>query len=255
MSENANKYMDHFGDKAAAYQQFRPRYPNELFDYLVQLSQHHNCAWDVGTGNGQAAVALSPYFKNIIATDLKQGQLDLAEKKSNIRYVACPAEKTSIEDHSVDLITVAQALHWFNLDGFYQEVRRVAKTGCVIAAWCYTLISISPEIDTLIHHLYSDILGDTYWPKERHYIDDKYTTIPFPFKKFAVPAFTIQRTLNLDQLMGYLNTWSALQEYKTKNGNKNPLDFITENLKKAWGNPEKEYPTHTPVYLLAGYVS
>jgi SAM-dependent methyltransferase len=245
--------MNHFGNKAAEYSQFRPHYPAELFQYLIQLTHHQECAWDVGTGNGQAAVALSPYFNKVIATDLKQGQLDRAEKKDNISYIACPAEKTPIEDKSVDLITVAQALHWFNFDEFYQEVQRVAKPDCLVAAWCYTLISISPEIDQQINHLYSDILGDQYWPKERQYIDSAYTDIPFPFQQIKTPTFTIARSLNFSQLIGYLNTWSALQEYKTRNQNKNPLDFIIEDVQKLWGAPDKEYITHTPLYLLAGY--
>lgn len=254
MSENKHEYMNHFANKAAEYHQFRPRYPKELFDYILQLTPNHQRAWDVGTGNGQAAVALSPYFKEIIATDLKQGQLDMAEKKTNIRYIACPAEKVPLEDKSVDLITIAQALHWFNFDDFYQEVRRVAKPGCLISAWCYTLISISPKIDQQINHLYSDILGDKYWPKERRYIDNAYTDIPFPFKQIKTPTFSIERSLNLYQLIGYLNTWSALQEYKAQNNNQNPLDFIMDDLKKLWGNSDKEYLTHTPLYLLAAYL-
>ena len=156
-----------------------------------------------------------------------------------------------IKDHSVDLITVAQAMHWFKLDDFYQEIQRVAKPNALFSAWCYTLIEISPEIDPLIHHLYDNILGDAYWPKERRYIDTAYETIPFPFERIKTLVFTIERKLNLFQLIGYLNTWSALQEYKAKNNQKNPIDFILEDLQKAWGNPEKEYFTSTPVGLLA----
>lgn len=244
-------YMNHFGDKATEYQQFRPHYPNALFQYLVNLTENQECAWDVGTGNGQAAVALSPYFKEIIATDLKQGQLDAAPQKENIRYIACPAEKTSLPDHSVDLITVAQALHWFDLDKFYQEVRRVIKPGGIFSAWCYTLAKISPDIDVLVNHLYSDVLGDAYWPKERHYIDDAYQTISFPFEHIQTPKFMIERSLSLSQWIGYLNTWSALQEYKDKNNGENPLDFIMNDLQKAWGDSEKTYVTKTPLYLLA----
>lgn len=251
-----HQYMDHFGDKAAAYQQFRPHYPDSLFQYIVQLSPHRERAWDVGTGNGQAAIALSPYFNEIMATDLKQGQLDAAEKKENICYVASPAENVAtIDDHSVDLITVAQALHWFKLDDFYREVQRVAKPNALLAAWCYTLISISPAIDTLIHYLYGTILGDAYWPKERHYIDEAYETIYFPFQRTPSPTFIIERPLNFFQLMGYLNTWSALQEYKVKNQQKNPLDFIVEDLQKAWGNPENVYSTRTPIFLIAAKIS
>lgn len=247
--------MNHFADKAAEYQQFRPRYPDDLFQYLISLTSFQDCAWDVGTGNGQAAIALSASFNKIFATDLKQGQLNVAEKKQNIRYIACPAEKTPIKNQSVDLITVAQALHWFNLDKFYEEVHRVAKLNAILAVWCYTLPEITPEIDALIHDLYSNILGNEYWPKERHYIDEKYQTIPFPFKKINTPAFNIERSLNFFQLEGYLNTWSALQQYKSENQNKNPLDFIRNDLRKIWGCPEKIYHTKTPIYLLAANIN
>ena len=251
MTLNMNSYMNHFADNAAKYQQFRPHYPKALYEYLLTLTQKHERSWDVGTGNGQAATALSPFFREVIATDLKQGQLDAAPKKDNIHYIACPAEKPPIQEHSIDLITVAQALHWFQFDEFYQEVRRVIKPGGVFSAWCYTLANISPAIDKLTQHLYSDILGDTYWPKERHYIDEQYQTIPFPFHRIQTPIFMIERPLNLFQWIGYLNTWSALQEYKNKNAEKNPLDWIIDDLQKAWGAPEKIYQTQTPIYLLA----
>lgn len=243
--------MEHFADNASAYHQFRPHYPDELFQYLFSLSEKHELAWDVGTGNGQAAIALSEYFREVIATDLKQEQLDVAEHRENIQYIACPAEKAPISDYSLDLITVAQALHWFNLNNFYAEVRRTLKPGGILAAWCYNLPSISPAIDAVVHHLYADILGDTYWPKERHYIDENYQTIPFPFPKIKTPRFTIERSLNFTQWIGYLNTWSALHEYQNKNKGKNPLDFIIHDLEKIWGKPENEHVSIMLIHLLA----
>lgn len=250
MSKDLHTYMNHFGDKAAQYQQFRPTYPESLFQYLVSLTEKQEYLWDVGTGNGQAAVALSPYFQKVMATDLKQGQLDAAPIRNNINYVACPAEKTLIPDCSVDLITIAQALHWFDFDAFYQEVRRVIKPNGVLAAWCYTLARISPEIDAIVEHLYTNILGNEYWPKERDYIDKNYETIPFPFLKIKTPDFFIERSLNFYQWIGYLNTWSAVQEYQDRNHGQNPLDLVMEDLQKAWGDSEKVYLTRTAIYLL-----
>lgn len=250
-----NHYMNHFADKSGQYAQFRPTYPKTLFEYLAQLTSHQDCAWDVGTGNGQAALDLSPYFQEIIATDLKQAQLNVAQKKENIRYIACPAEKTPISDHCVDLVTVAQALHWFNFDAFYLEVQRVIKPGGILAAWCYSLPHFSDEIDVAIHHLYANILGDTYWPKERRYIDDEYKTIPFPFEKISTPAFVIERALTLNECIGYLNTWSALKEYQDCHHGKNPLDLIMNALKKAWGEPETRRHSVTPIHLLAAQIS
>lgn len=243
--------MNHFGKYASGYSQFRPHYPEALFQYLASLTEKHQSAWDVGTGNGQAAVGLSSYFYEVIATDLKQEQLNEAEQKGNIRYVACSAEKAPIPDHSLDLITVAQALHWFNLDAFYQEVYRTLKSDGVLAAWCYGLFSISPQVDAVIQHLYADILGNTYWPKERQYIDENYQTIPFPFPKIKTPSYIIERPLNFEQCVGYLNTWSALKEYQCLNAGKNPLDLIMSDLQAAWGSPEKEYLSVMVVHLLA----
>lgn len=243
--------MNHFGEYASGYSQFRPHYPEALFQYLASLTEQHDCVWDVGTGNGQAAVGLSSYFNEVIATDLKQEQLNEAEQKANIRYIACPAEKSSIDDHSLDLITVAQALHWFDLDAFYQEARRTLKSGGVLTAWCYGLFRISPKLDALIQQLYETILGDAYWPKERRYIDQNYQTIPFPFPKIKTPSFIIERPLNFAQCVGYLNTWSALKEYQKRNNGNNPLDLIIDDLQAAWGEPEKEYLSVMIIHLLA----
>src|SRR3989338_2539931 len=168
------KYTNHFADKSGDYGKFRPTYPEALFHYLANLTTDHDLVWDCGTGTGQAAIALAHYFKHIIATDVNQAQLDAAPQKSNVHYQHCNAEQTPIATASVDLVTVAQALHWFDLPSFYTEVNRVLKPAGIIAAWCYSLGHLTPDIDRLIQKLYVDILGDTYWPKERRYIDEEY---------------------------------------------------------------------------------
>lgn len=245
------KYTDHFATKTENYLQFRPDYPAELFSYLANLTPQHDLVWDCGTGNGQAARALAKYFKKVIATDLNQTQLDVAEKKENIEYRCFPAEKTDIEIASVDLITVAQALHWFQFDAFYQEVKRVLKPNGMLAVWCYSLGKLTPALDLVIKKLYLEILGDEYWPKERRYIDEAYQTIPFPFQKMTTPEFYIEKPMNFMQLVGYLNTWSALKEYQNRN-QKNPLDMVYEELKKAWGDPEQKHTFCCPIHLLVG---
>ncbi|RDI42543.1 class I SAM-dependent methyltransferase [Aquicella lusitana] len=246
------KYTDHFGEKSAEYRQFRPDYPKELYDYLSGIVHEHELAWDCGTGNGQAAIMLAACFDDVIATDINQAQLDAAIKKKNIQYRCCPAEKTDINASTVDLITVAQALHWFNLESFYNEAKRVLKPEGIIAAWCYSLGKINPEIDAKIEKLYSGILGE-YWPKERRYIDEQYRTIHFPFEKLQAPYFTMDKTMNLNQLVGYLNTWSAVKEYQ-KRKHKNPIDFIINDIKKIWGDHGNERTMHWPLHLLLGKV-
>ncbi len=247
-------YIDHFSVKSVDYKQFRPVYPADLYKYLSDLTKKHELAWDCGTGNGQAAVQLSQYYKQVIGSDISKTQLDVAEKKENIFYYCWPSENTGLSDGSVDLVTVAQALHWFNLEGFYQEVRRVARKNGVLAVWCYSLGTINDEIDVLIRKLYSEILGDTYWPKERRYIDNEYQTIAFPFKKIETPDFRIEKNMNFMQLIGYLNTWSAVKEYQQVN-QENPINLIYTDLQKAWGDPDLEHKMNWPIHMLAGYVS
>jgi ubiquinone/menaquinone biosynthesis C-methylase UbiE len=245
-------YQKHFGEQSFAYRQFRPDYPDELYQYLNEITDKHELAWDCGTGNGQSAVKLADYFTQVIASDLNQAQLDVAIKRSNVRYYCWPAEKTELSDHTVDLITVAQALHWFHLDAFYQEVERVMAPSGVIAAWCYSLGKINHHIDSVINKLYAEILGDQYWPSERRYIDAEYKTMPFPFKRIHPPqAFSIAKEMNLAMLIGYLTTWSALKEYQKIN-QANPLDLIYPELEKVWGDPHKTYTMQWMLHLLIG---
>lgn len=245
-------YQHHFGQQSSDYLQFRPDYPDALYRYLATMVANHELAWDCGTGNGQAAVKLADYFKKVIATDLNQGQLAVAIQKDNITYTCAPAENSKIPDNSVDLITIAQALHWFHFPKFYQEAKRVSKKEGLIAAWCYSLGHINEALDAVIKKLYSDILGNQYWPKERVYIDKHYQTIPFPFKKMDTPQFEIVKNITYSQLIGYLNTWSALKEYKEKN-QVNPLDLMEIELAKAWGSHET-HCMHWPIHLLLAKV-
>ncbi|VVC76997.1 putative methyltransferase [Aquicella siphonis] len=246
-------YIDHFGEKSSDYLQFRPDYPQALYQYLAGLVSKHDLAWDCGTGNGQAASRLADYFKQVIGSDINQAQLDIAIKKENVNYFCWPSEKTDLQNASVDLITVAQALHWFDLDSFYQEVKRVAKYTGIVAAWCYSLGFIHPDVDIFIKRLYSDVLGANYWPKQREYIDNEYQTIPFPFKRIESPAYHIEKSMNFTQLIGYLNTWSAVKEYQQLN-QENPINLIFADLQMAWGDPTAERVMTWPIHLLVGHV-
>lgn len=246
-------FIEHFADKPESYQRFRPDYPEELFTYLMSLVSSSEVAWDCGTGTGQAAIALAKRFKHVIASDINQRQLDVAPKIANVSYHCWPAEKTTIPDASVDLITVAQALHWFNFEEFYQEVKRVSKPGGIIAAWSYSLGNISSTIDPIIRRLYVNILGDKYWPKERKFVEEEYCTIPFPFQRISPPAFVINKVVTLQQLLGYLNTWSGVKEYQ-KQKQQNPVDKITASLQNAWGDIDQPKIMILPIHLLVGRV-
>ncbi|MBL7702339.1 MAG: class I SAM-dependent methyltransferase [Ferruginibacter sp.] len=227
---------DNFSDIAGSYAAWRPEYPDELFTFLSSLSAQHNKALDCGTGNGQAAKQLAKFYKEVFATDISEAQLNQAVAAANIFYSVGPAEKTGFPDGYFDMLCAAQAAHWFNHELFYKEVERILKPGGVLALTGYGLIEINEEIDELIQMLYKDILG-AYWDKERKYIDDHYKSLPFPYKEIAAPSFQIKCEWKLSQLIGYLNTWSALGHYKKMN-NTHPLKEIFPALQKAWGGDE-----------------
>lgn len=246
-------YIDHFGEQSSEYLLYRPDYPEVLYDYLVDLASKRDLAWDCATGNGQAAVGLSQHFKQVIGSDINEEQLKVATKKANIEYRCWPADKTGLPDASVDLITIAQALHWLDFDKFYQEVKRVSRFNGIIAAWSYSLCSVNEEVDELVKKLYYDILGSEYWPAERRYIDEAYTTIPFPFKKIAAPQIIIEKKANLMQFIGYLNTWSAVKQYHKQNQD-SPINQIFVDLQTVWGNAETEQIMQWPIHLIVGKV-
>jgi SAM-dependent methyltransferase len=243
--------IDNFSSGSAEYVNFRPESPVEVFDFIYSHVNTFGTAWDCGTGNGQVAAKLAERFKKVYATDISEEQLALAQKKENIVYLRERAEQTFFPDNSIDLITVAQAIHWFDFDKFYAEVRRVARPGAMIAAWTYVTMKLTPEIDEVINYFYEDITGP-YWDKERKYVDAGYSTIPFPFKEIPAPEFRIIKHWDLQQFIGYLRTWSGVKHYINKE-NKDPLSLVLPDLKKAWGNSELQQ-VYWPVYMRAGYV-
>lgn len=227
------KFKDHFTRQAESYTKFRPGYPDELFKYLSDISPLNELAWDCATGSGQAANELTRYFDIVIASDASAGQVQNAFKNDKIIYKVFPAEKAVIDSGSVDLITVAQALHWFNFENFYSEVRRVLKKDGIIAVWMYGLVKISPELDMITKRFDNEILKD-YWPPERQLFYEEYKTIPFPFERVKTPEFNMSADWTLENLFGFLGTWSAAQKFKEKE-NFDPLNLITSDFQKAWG--------------------
>lgn len=246
-------YKDNFSEQAADYAQYRPTYPPELIEYISQPISHRQTAWDCATGNGQVARLLANHFEQIIATDASQAQIDQAPVSDKIIYRQAPAENSGLADQSIDLITVGQAIHWFDFDAFYQEVRRVAKPGAYIAIWGYSLPHISESINKVIRTFYEDILGDEYWDPERRHLDHQYQTIPFPFEILDSPKFYIKRAWSLNHFLGFLNSWSALRKYIRKN-EQNPVELIQDSLNKAWGDTKQEHPIIWDIYLKVGKV-
>jgi len=241
---------DNFSTQSDKYQKFRPGYPADLYNYLISLTREKKIAWDCGTGNGQVAKELAKYFDKVYATDISQSQLDQAEKAGNIFYEVAPAERTTFPPEIFDLITVAQAIHWFNFELFYKEVKRTIKPGGILAVIGYGLFQSEEKLDAVIHHFYNNIIGP-YWDKERKYIDENYQTIPFPFEEITPPRFENQFNWTFPQLTGYLETWSAVKHYIKKN-NSNPLDLVLTDLQKAWGKGEEVRKIRMPILLRVG---
>ncbi|MBK2124902.1 class I SAM-dependent methyltransferase [Fangia hongkongensis] len=232
--ENSAVDKDYFSKQAEFYAKFRPNYPKALYDYLLSQTAEKKLLWDCATGTGQVASELSGYFNEVIATDLSQAQLDQAIKKDNIIYQQSAAEKTQLLDHSVDLVTVAQAAHWFDMALFEKELMRVLKPQGVVAIWMYNLPSLDERIDQLRDYLYQPVLGE-YWPEGREHIDSNYQDINLPsLKALDSPAFEIKANWQLEDLMGYFRSWSSTQRYINKNG-KSPLDDVSGEFTKLWG--------------------
>jgi SAM-dependent methyltransferase len=229
---------DNFSQQAAAYSQFRPHYPPEMIDYIVGFVDSRNTALDVATGNGQVANLLSPFFDEVFATDISEKQLANATQKDNILYSRQSAENTNFKNQRFDLITVAQAIHWFVFDDFYKEVFRILKPDGIFAVLGYGLFNTNPDSDAILSRYYHEIIGP-YWDTERKYLDEMYRTIPFPFDEIKTKSFENHFNWTFEQLIGYLGTWSATQHYKDKNGS-DPVGLIQDQLKISWENSDKQ---------------
>ncbi len=244
---------DRFSTQASGYAQFRPSYPEVLFDFLFDNCQNFDNAWDCATGNGQMAAVIAERFRQVDATDISENQLKNAAQKPNIRYQLGRAESTNFPDQLFDLVTVGQAAHWFDFEQFYPEVRRVLKPGGLLALVGYNLLRVDEPTEAVIEHFYNTILHGC-WDNERSLVEKAYTTIPFPFAEIPFPEMASIYTWNSDQLLGYLGTWSAVQHFIRKNG-RNPIDedFVAR-LKAVW--PEEEVRTvRFPIFGRVGYAA
>ncbi len=242
-------FPDYFSQQSKNYARYRPLYPAALYEYLASLTPEHVLAWDVGRGNGQAAIGLARHYQSIIATDPSEQQIALATPHERVTYRVATAEHSEIEDQSIDLVAVSLAVHWFDLDRFYAEVKRVLKPQGVLAVWCYNLTGITPEVDRVMESYYHDVLGE-FWPPQIHWVDEHYQTLPFPFEEIAAPEFAVKATWSLDDLFGYLSSWSAASKYKAAHG-VDPLDEKRAEFKAAWG-AEADRTVQWPLYLRVG---
>lgn len=243
-------FKDHFSGHANDYTRYRPTYPAELFTWLAQRAPSRALAWDCATGNGQAALGLAARFHAVIGTDASPAQIANAHTHPRVRYAVAPAEDSGIATRSVDLISVGQALHWFDLPAFYAEAGRVLRPGGVLAAWGYGLMQVNAAVDAVVWRLYDSIVG-AYWPPERCFVDEQYRTLPFPLNEIAAPVFVMRADWTLARLIGYLGTWSAVQRCRKECG-ADPLALIADELAAAWSEAETRRPVRWPLFMRAG---
>lgn len=243
-------FKDHFSKQAAAYAQARPTYPAALFDALAAHCTRRELAWDAGCGNGQAAREWARRFDAVFASDPSAAQVAGAAPAANVRYAVEPAESCSLPDGSADLLSVAQALHWFDLPRFFAEARRVLRPGGVFAAWSYGLMRISPDVDRVVHAFEHGTVGP-YWPPERRHVDAGYATIEFPFARIDLPSFSMALDWNAGQAAAYLGTWSAVQRHDASTGT-DAIAMLRPALVEAWGDPARMRRVEWPLVVWAG---
>jgi ubiquinone/menaquinone biosynthesis C-methylase UbiE len=241
-------FKDLFSPQAADYARFRPVYPPELFSWLAAKAPPGRLAVDVATGNGQAAVALAAHFEHVIGIEPSDEQRANAAPSPRVEYRRGTAEVTGLDAASADLLTVAQAIHWFKHDAFFAEVRRVVRPHGLLAFWCYGLTTISPAIDAAIHVYYEDLLGP-YWEPERKMVEDGYRGIAVPFNPIAVPPFAMQLSWTFEHLLGYLGTWSPRKRFLAEKG-QDALELAFPRLREAWG-AHGERPVTWPLSVRA----
>lgn len=238
---------DYFSGHSKQYATFRPAYPDELYRFIFGHIRCFDAAWDCATGNGQAARVLSTQFDRVFATDISRQQLEQAYKADTIVYSVQPAEKTNFPDKIFDLITVAQAVHWFDVTAFYKEVIRTLKPGAWLAVWGYSVCSVNPQIDFHFLKFYNETVGP-YWDSARKLVENHYQSIPFPFKEVPSPAFSIKVRWSAPEFAGYVGTWSATQNFIKEKGF-NPVPELMEKIIPLWPGV---MPITFPVFLRLG---
>lgn len=244
-------FADHFSSLASAYSEFRPTYPPALFEWLATLTPGHELAWDCAAGSGQASIGLARHFHRVLATDASANQIAAAQPHPGVEYRVAPAEASGLPDASADLVTVAQALHWFNLDDFYAEVWRVLRPHGVLAVWTYGVLGLEEgAINDRLQAFYHDTIGP-WWPPERRHVESGYRELPFPFTEMTSPSLRMEAEWTLPQLLGYLRSWSATGRYMEVHGT-DPVAALGQAIEPLWGMSSVTRTIAWPLSLRVG---
>ncbi|MGB0134768.1 class I SAM-dependent methyltransferase [Dokdonella sp.] len=245
-------FKDHFSAHAAIYRDARPDYPQALFEFLAGQVATPCLAWDAGCGSGQASVDLARYFDRVIGTDPSAEQIANATPQTDIEYRVEPAEQSSLDEASVDLVCVAQALHWFDLPRFHEEIRRVLKPGGVVAFWSYADCKVDADVDGQKDRVYVDLTGP-YWPPERALVESGYASLPFPFERIQTPRLELCMHWKVDRYLAYLRSWSATQRY-IRARDQDPVSLVENDLRLAWGDPDLPREVRWDFHLHCGRI-
>ncbi len=248
----AGGFIDHFSHDAAGYAAYRPVYPAELFDWLAERAPAREMAWDCATGNGQAALGLAARFERVLATDASRQQIAHARPHARVEYRVASAEQSGLPAAAFDLVSVAQAAHWFDLPRFYAEARRVLRPGGVLALYGYERLQVNPAVDAVVDRLYRQEL-EGFWPPQRRHVEAAYRDLPFPFREMDTPSFSMTAQWDLSALLGYLASWSAVKRYREHHG-RDPVQSLRPALEQAWGSPRTRRTIKWRIFLRVGQV-
>jgi SAM-dependent methyltransferase len=240
-----------FSSVAREYATFRPGYPPELFAWLARVVPAREAVWDCGCGSGQASVALADYFETVFATDVAPEQIAAAKRHPRVRYAPAPAERSGLEARSVNLVTVAQALHWFDVAAFYAEAIRVARPGALLVVWNYPRPRfLDAGLERCLADFYSQVVGP-YWPPERRHVEAGYRTLPFPFEEISTPELGLELDWDLEQVAGYVSSWSATARYRAATA-ADPVPLLRERLQAIWPVADASAAVRIPLTIRAG---
>jgi SAM-dependent methyltransferase len=245
-AHGSSAFPDHFSDRAGGYARFRPSYPRELVEWLAHLAPGKALAWDAGCGSGQLSVRLADRFEHVVATDASPSQLERATPHPRVEYRPGLAEDSGLPPGAVDLATAAQAAHWFDLDAYYREVRRVGAPGAVLALISYGMPTIDSPADQVLKRFHDQVLAP-HWPPERRHVEEGYRSIPFPFTEVEGPSFELTAEWTREEFLGYLETWSTVARLEKEEG-RGRIEAFRKGFLEAWGSEKR---TRTVVWPLA----
>jgi hypothetical protein len=248
------RFADHFSGHAADYARYRPSYPPELFEALGALVPRHTLCWDAGTGSGQAACGLAEHFAEVVATDASAEQIAHATPCAGVSYRVAPAEASGLDDATVDLVTAGQAVHWFRLKNFYEEVKRVGVSGGAVAVWAYDLFEVpqSARVEEVFRDFHASV--ERFWPPERALVARRYADLLFPFREIPLRPVTMTAAWDLERVLGYLSTWSSVKRCARETGRDAIAEFEAA-FTAAWGDPSSEKTITWPLVLRAGRIA